>query len=287
MGIVDELGDVGSAKTVEIVGAVDLPAHKSKYVFAWNEVMQERCDELKHLNPVDLRERLRKISFDELTSSGAPKCYGAIRDKVLAINIALNLQGVIAPAHRQMRRPPRITKKAVYSKDEETLSNDRQVIDLHWIWVHKLPVSPVVGYTHLFEDANFNWDLAAQFARMAGRVSRKTKLLSLTEFHELQLCVLKSQNTVNRLQTIKKRIDKTMVDIKTGLCKPNSRAKPDVISQSDNLYLAMLLARGNPQNSVLAFRHITGITFGVNRMRRLIETFDVLAGLRGHERMAT
>lgn len=286
MGIVDELHNEMSVATGEIVEAVDLPTHKFVYVFTWNELMQDRCDELMHLDPVDLRERLRKISFDEITSSGAPKSYENIRDEVLAINIALNLRGVIAPAHRQMRRPPRISKKVVYSIDDKTLSNDRQVIDLHWIWVQKMPVSKIVGYAHLFENAEFNWSLAAQFVQMAGSFRRKTQLLALPEFHELQLCALKSQNTVNRLQTIKKRIDKTMVDIKTGLCKPNSRARPDVISQADNLYLAMLLARDNPQNSVLAFRHITGITFGTNRMRRLIDTFDALAGLRGHDRIA-
>lgn len=262
-------------------------APKPEYAFGLDREGLIQASELVKLDPAELVESLRQISYDRLTPERARVPYLEIRSEVCAINIALNLQGVIAPVYREMRRPKNVKKKlGAFTTEDELISNDRQVFDLHWIYVNKLPVNRVIGYAHLFERSEFDWDLASQFAVKAGKRNTKAEHLGLPEFHEMQLCAIRSLTTIARQQTIDNRIKKTLKDIKAYLTNSSSRYDGDVLANADRLYRSMLVARSNTRNALVAYKQMTGEEVSASRMRRLIATFHAVAGTRGHPTMA-
>ena len=259
---------------------------KAEYSFGLDSEGHKHATELVKLDPAELVESLRQISYDRVTSSGERVSYLDIRSEVCAINIALNIEQIIAPAHREMRRPSnRKMRPGAFTTDDEIISNDRQVIDLHWIHTLKFPVNRVTGYAHLFERPDFDWKLAGQFAAIVAKRDTKAERLGLPEFHEMQLCAIRSSSTVARYQTIDKRIKSSLRPIKAYL-SGRSRYEGDVLANADRLYKAMLIARSNPGKARIAYKQMTGHDIPLSRMRRLVDTFHAVVGSKGHPVMA-
>jgi hypothetical protein len=105
--------------------------------------------------------------------------------------IALNNRQLLAPAAR-----PKISisyKPAALSDAEKLISNDRQVIDLHWLWCLGYQPERCNGPTYrcIFDPAEFNVERAWAFVSQVGAVKLKVEKLDLAINEQLLLASLR------------------------------------------------------------------------------------------------
>lgn len=251
-----------------------LGSAKSKIVFdfPFEATNPHQLNRINQLAPAKCLEYLRKTSFDIKTDSRERCKYYQIRNVVCGVNLVLNYQETIAPGFRSMRTPEKPTAGSDYSSENIFVSNDRQMIDLHWIYLKKMPVEKVKGYAALFDYTKpFNKALAEQFVTLGGKRNRKAELLGLPMFCELQLCAIRSSKTANRLATIESIHKRNIRAVKEFLTLPNSRTDREVVESISDLYRAILVGNGVSKATVEAYKFITGKDFLEQRMRRLIK----------------
>lgn len=88
-----------------------------------------------------------QLSHERRDAAGNRCPYLEVRGELCAISILLNERGDYAPRMRSMRIPEsRKNSRTTYPADEHALSNDRQVIDLHWLYRKQVPVIDTPGY---------------------------------------------------------------------------------------------------------------------------------------------
>ncbi len=154
----------------------------------------------------ELIEALRKLKYNESKEAGTkPEYADKIRDAVCAISCVLNNRQYIAPRFREMRRPPPSPPGAKpIEEDMSNLSNDRQVIDLHWLHCQGIkPSTENSGYNKLFTTTEFDFRLASELVARTGSVyTIKTSILSLTNFDIWQLSTIQPKEMNDRFNEI-------------------------------------------------------------------------------------
>lgn len=100
------------------------------------------------------------------------KPYEEVRNKFWALNMVLNNNGDTAPRFR----PTILVGKPPLSEEEKLLTNDKQVLDLHWLSVYEGLNGPTVTvapkWKPLFEN-DLDLKLAALFVATVGRTGNK------------------------------------------------------------------------------------------------------------------
>jgi hypothetical protein len=216
---------------------------------------------------------IKELSFDSFDANGHKLPYSEIRKRVVLSSIMLNIKGEVAPRFRQMRSPaPKIG--AFYPPDQSLLSNDRQMIDLHWIYCQELNASNIPGYNGLF-DITKPFDLieATKFVNVAGTAERKSDLLGLPEFEQLQLTSMQSPKVKTRWQTIVKNCERNQSKIKDLFTGIHSKYKKETIKIVPDIYKAILIARGSPTHALKIFGLMTGRTEKIRNIARYVVKF--------------
>ncbi len=220
-----------------------------------------------------LLEPITRLSYDKSVKTGERFGFLEVRNKLLILGIALNLIGVIAPRFRPMRTPPKIKPGTDYSTENILLSNDRQVIDLHWIHCKRMRVSIIKGYQKLFDPYTpFDWIRASEFVSKAGAFKRKADLLSLSEIDEIQLAAICTQSTKTRYKTIQGLVDKNTIKIRDLTSDPKCKMAEDIKWHLPLIYEALLIGRGSPSKAVLAYKFKTGIDIPSKNISRYAQT---------------
>ena len=163
------------------------------------------------------------------------RSYSAIRGEFCALSIEMNIRMLMAP---RLRPQPKFPWKASDRKaSDELVSNDRQVIDLHWLKCRGFENSKLrAPYKKLFSDALFDFDLASDFVTKTGRVSVKAEeILELTRQEQLELAVIQSDS-----------VRREFANLMTGFTDPKSgkRTPARRIAISQRIKTA---ARKNPR----------------------------------------
>lgn len=158
----------------------------------------------------DLHNRLDELCNAQ--SFGSKRPYSAIRKEVCAISIAMNIAGLRPPRFRHMRKVSKVPKPGVHEEDRHALSNDRKLIDLHWLHQHcerrELDDSE---FRSLLMAPKFDFELASQFcARSWTTEVRVVKIMVLTDFEQWQLSALVGQSIQKRAEQI--RLDSKAVE---------------------------------------------------------------------------
>lgn len=137
--------------------------------------------------------------------------YAAIRAEFCALSIEMNRRKLMAPRFRPQPKCPR--NESARKASDKLASNDRQVIDLHWLKCRGFKNANLRSpYKKLFSDAVFDFGLATEFVTKTGRVSVKAdEILHLTRHEQLELAVIQS-DAVRREFAI----------LQTGFTDPNS-----------------------------------------------------------------
>jgi hypothetical protein len=170
-----------------------------------------RFPELSRLAPVidkyqgkaskELLEILGKRSYASRHEAAAdPAPYFEVRDELCAISLLLNERGDYAPRVRYMRVPPSVRKLSTkYTADEQALSNDRQIIDLHWLYLKQVPVVDVPGYEGMLDTGlEFDWLRTSLFVARVGSTEKKA---SWTSTSRTKSCTWTMCRTPRHLRT--------------------------------------------------------------------------------------
>ncbi|MDP1534748.1 MAG: hypothetical protein Q8L92_14330, partial [Rubrivivax sp.] len=123
--------------------------------------------------------------------------YLAVRDRFCAISIALNEQGLWAPAFRpQPRVPPKSAGKAA----NPALHLDHLVIDAHWLWARECASSFSGKYQQLLlPGVPFDFDMAGAYAQENWTSDfRAEDVFSLPSAIQWQLCTVKCKSHAER-----------------------------------------------------------------------------------------
>lgn len=264
--VVDELFDDGSALAIDDASHVADGDHDRPAAIATpDEVYQfPTMSEIKAFRadlasmPVDeMVERMRVLSFDRIGFAEKRLEYFLVRNELCAISLLMNETGAIAPRFRPMRSLPKEPKE--YGPAEKTLSNDRQVIDLHWVYSRNMICSQPRGYAGLCDSARpFDWDKASQYVRLAGRASRKASMLGLSEEDQLQLGIIQTGAVSKRWGRIQLAVEQNVSQIRSIYSEPGSRFPKLRLLIVPQIYMALLIAKGSASMAKQVYPLITG-----------------------------
>lgn len=244
------------------------------YEFPYSESFRVAVAKLSSLTTEALINHLHHYSYDLKDESGKRLNYeGKVRNSICAFNIALNIQGLIAPRFRPTRKPPAIGKTK-YPIEDEYLSNDRQIADLHWVHTKKMSVSRIVGFSKLANhDDDFDWALASRFVRVYGKATRKAEALGLSDYDLVQLSTIQSSAIKSGIRSVESAVQKNSPLLRTALSLAGSRYSPDALAAIPYLYQAMLIAGSSPLKASQAYQFITGDVISAKTMGRHINRF--------------
>lgn len=202
-----------------------------------------------------LNERMEALCFPKDKSYFS---YSEIRDEVCAINLELNQRQEIAPQFRSMCKPPRVSMTK-YNELDSMMSNDRQLIDIHWLWLSYDKNSHIEPpeYKGLLSGKDFDWELAERFVKRVGKTQLKSSLLGLTEFEELMLLSLQRKSTKDRLSTIGNAYSDAVGKIRTAALSPKSKFPIDTLENTYQIFRALKIARGSPIQAARIYTLIT------------------------------
>lgn len=249
------------------------PLPGEDYRFDILEAMRERRRVVVRMHPRELRDVLERLSFhtDRLTGRRLP--YLEIRVWWCLINLRLNELGRDAPGFRP-NRGVRLSESG-YSGEDTILTNDRQMIDLHWLWQSGAPVSPKPKHRALFDSELFPWWLAARFVAFVGGIHRKLEDLRLHEDDQLCLMALRSDAVKKRQQDLMQRRDALEALLTRRAACHGSRLDPATIPEWGKDYIALRVGNGSPTRSMDARIRMFGETpparYLTNRKRDLVK----------------
>jgi len=119
--------------------------------------------------------------------------YAAIRDDYCAAHIELNRRlrdGVsVAPRFRPLIRPTPVTGQG-YGPDERAMSNDNQVIDIHWLFMRGHEAVADRRAIGFFSGEVPDVQSFSTFAETVGDTTRKCGILELSRHDQLECSTL-------------------------------------------------------------------------------------------------
>lgn len=146
--------------------------------------------------------------------------YDRIRDHVCAINIVMNERGVKPPRFRESRKVPYkpkpkyttpkvpgVPRPSLLSLEEQMLSHDRKMIDLHWL--HETgkrdKVNDVI-FRDMFDREHFDFDLASKFIEKDWTTEKRAvEILQLSNIEQWQLATLASKSVQSEWKKVNER----------------------------------------------------------------------------------
>lgn len=257
--------------------AEDKAPKKGIYIFPYSsENLQSMRDQyLDTYSSEHYLSFLQKKCFDEVDEYGNRLSYIQIRKLVIFASIMLNLKGEIAPRFRPMRTPCKGGGRVDYPTEHILLSNDRQMIDLHWIYCQSLNANSIKGYQSLFDKFRpFDVVRAAVFSSKAGAAERKSNLLGLPEIQQFQLASLQSTQVKTRWKTINNYCERHQSQLKDLFTAPTARYPKDIIMAASDIHKSILIARGSPSNALKIYSLMTGKEQKLKNFERYVKKLN-------------
>lgn len=212
------------------------------------------------------------------SSTGSAKWidYRTIRPSLCAISIALNERGAPAPRIRLMQKPPGFVG---LNETDKLLSNDRQVIDLHWLKLYE-SLEPKSPYEKLFEGAALDFGAASNFVAKVGAATTKVAVLRLTERQQLLLATLQTKKVRDRWKAISDGIERADILLREYVETGSSRLVLDRVPDCIHCYIALRIARWELTTAAGIYEHLAGKEMSATRMRQRQKVLE-RAGITG------
>lgn len=210
--------------------------------------------------PDRLVQRLGGLSYERIPLSTELRPYRQVRKQVCALSLALNEQGVIAPRFRDMRKP--YTRKGkVCTEEGRDISNDRQIIDLHWLHCRWRecggPPPPIKKKWRLmFAGEELDFWLAEAFVTTVGRTDRKVGDLCLSPTEQWQLSTLQSEAIRRHAARIEQEIGRLFGALRDQA--RNNRQLGQHVEDWAKCWVAGQIAGGSPSESCRFYGFMTG-----------------------------
>ncbi|MBD5801788.1 hypothetical protein AZOA_12120 [Azoarcus sp. Aa7] len=189
--------------------------------------------------------------------------YLAARAQACALAITLNERQAMPPVLREWINLN--MRGAKLTHEQETASNDLQVIDLHWL--HESGFRPLGPKASRVFGDQFNFDEAATFVSTMGDLNNKATLLGLTRHEMLLLKMIGTRAARQRQQDIRKLIEELRGRIRAALKEPQCRQR---CSDADMVHTchALLLADGDPNRAMAVAEQAFDLELGKQQMTR-------------------
>lgn len=231
---------VGIAATATTSAHLDL-ATCHEYLFPGDDpkvlaTMRNLADK----NSAALLGMLEKLSHGLDKLAGDRKPYSEIRHFVCAISLLLNERQHCPPRFRLLRKLPQTRPGRTLSDDEKMLSNDRQVIDLHWLW-RTNQGNPKKNWRDVLKTERFNFTLASKFVAKVGSHKNKISELNLLDVEMLQLAALQGDSIRKRWKDIELGADKANPALRAWKDSPRSRNE-DTLDELVDQYKVLKIA---------------------------------------------
>lgn len=183
--------------------------------------------------------------------------YGLIRAQLCALSIVLNERHGYPPAFRDTRGLSAKPKGWERSDDERVLSNDLQVIDMHWAWCQS-SLRPSGEWKRLGDREGFDFDLASDLAGKAWRAETKADRLGISESLHHYLAVIKNKRvTDSRRHLLAQRgvVENRLAELQMA---GRLRMSPERAQLVPDAYVALRIANGSVPAALRSFTLITG-----------------------------
>lgn len=231
-----------SASTSEVTTGKPTAITSADYQFPGNDPrVLEVKKNLSGRSTPELLATLKKLSFghDEVTGKVVP--YSKIRTFVVAISLLLNEQQRCPPRLRAIRTPAYRKKGVKWGEEESALSNDRQVIDIHWLRLANPAIKPLGKWRGMMTCDGVDFAKASEFVRTVGNPSDKIRELGISDYEIIQLAVIQPPAIRDRWRDVRKRADEGVGRFRGWIEDQKGRAKATVEElQTDFKILGML-----------------------------------------------
>jgi hypothetical protein len=174
-------------------------------------------------------------------------------------------------------------KRSIGAKwDDETsiLSNDRQVIDLHWLACSGVVLRPMEKWQKLFSADGLQFDAASEFVATVGEPANKIRELRIHDAEMRQLSVIQPKEMRDRWRDVRLRADEEDARFREWLEKNKNRTK---VTQDElvNDFLVLGLVGESYTEAAKLATLVTGKTISPKVMQRRFDLFKEMRLLRG------
>lgn len=243
--------------------------------------LAERLGQFRSVSPTAILAKLSKYEFP-YTELG--------REKFCILCLALIERGV-APGLLDL--PRRWNDPKDLTDEQKTESNDRQVLDIYWLFRQRRAslIPKGTDFRSLFEGETFDFEWASEIVSKKGLARYKADRLTLHRGLELELMVLRTPETWKFLQEHRRRRDRMGKLLSARASKPRSKIDRADIPKYLNEFKCLDLANGSPKRAAELWSMMTGDPFTPqlterlrNRRRWLEGEMGILFKSEGDER---
>ncbi len=280
-------GDAEDASAVvaepDVVVPVPAPAGygEAKYLFPANDAaVTDRLPLLSVKNDDELLGMLKKLVTGRDTTTGKMPPYTRVRPFVIAISMILNERQVCPPRFRPKRKVGRMSKGIKWDGESSMLSNDRQVLDLHWLACSGSDIRPSGKWAGLFSACGLHFDLASEFVATVGDTTTKIGVLGLHQGEMRQLAVLQPTEMQKRWADLEASAESlARPRLREWMEKQKGRAKTSVEELLLH-YLVLGVVKDSPTDAARLASLVTGSKVSAKTMERRFDLFQRLKLLR-------
>lgn len=268
-----------SPATVAVLTEAAECSTSAGYLFPGDDpVVLDKIKTLEAIPTLRLVEILEKLSKNLSIKDGKRKPYGEIRPFVCAISLVLNGRRHYPPRFRPLRSLKKAPRGTVRNPDESLLSNDRQVIDIHWLWSTKQG-RPKSKWRDLLKAESFNFRRASEFVVVVGARENKVKELKLTEWEMFQLTTIQTEVVRNRCRHVMDRAEEVEPDLEEWITDEQARIR-HTVDELTAQFIAVNLADGDHHRAVALYTLMTQEEISAKTMQRRREKFTKMGLIR-------
>lgn len=243
--------------------------NKSAYRFPQCPVFQRYRRDLRDRNSSFLVKLLKHVIESRVTDEQLLKA----RPLIAAAHIALNDLGTIPPGFR-----PRVRcQRNKLSGTASLVSNDLQVVDLHWLYTwHRSLIKPDARekkVSKLMSADEFSYEMAAEIVATIGRAATKVEALNIPSPLQQELAKLQSPLVRAQIEIIDSEVVRMAARLGELALLARSRLAPGDIDKRLIEFRCLKLANGSP---LLAARLLRQQTAGPNDAEAIRQLADTL-----------
>lgn len=255
---------------------------RTKYRFPANDpAVIERLSRLSVKSDSELLGMIKKLTTGRDLVTGKVPPYVRVRPFVVAISMILNERQVCPPRFRPKRKAARLSKGSMWDDELSTQSNDRQVLDLHWLACSTSDIQPVGKWAGLFSADGLHFDLASEFVATVGETINKIRTLGLHQGEMRQLAVFQSSEMQKRWADLEVRAEsEARPRLREWKEKMKGRARAAVDELVIHFLVIGLVGGDHPTDSARLASLISGSDVSAKTMERRFDLFQRLRLLR-------
>lgn len=282
-----EIPDSASSSSVSVfVEEVEIVregvTYSGGYLFPANHpIVQKTRIEVSPQTSEDLLGILGRLLKAPEKASGKPLPYAKVRHHVVAISMLLNERQQCPPRFRPSRKMPKRSIGAKWDDETSILSNDRQVLDLHWLACSGVVLRPTEKWQKLFSADGLQFDAASEFVATVGEPANKIRELRIHDAEMRQLSVIQPKEMRDRWRDVRLRADEEDARFREWLEKNKNRAK---VTQDElvNDFLVLGLVGDRYTEAAKLATLVAGKTIAPKIMQRRFDLFKKMGLLRVH-----